>query len=93
MLSALEEQWRLQQQMEEVDRAAHTFRGYYKNIGGGMVKIRALIDIEELFLDEAYQCISAAELSGQQTKSPETANLEGESIHIHIRYKIIGIYD
>lgn len=77
MLSALEEQWRRQQQMEEADRAAYTFRGYHKNIGGGIVKIRALIDIEGLFLDEAYQCISAAELSGQPTTLPETENLEG----------------
>jgi hypothetical protein len=77
LLSALEEQWRRQQQMEEADRAANTFRGYYKNIGGGIVKIKSLINIEELYLDEAYQCISAAELSGQSVMPPETTNLDG----------------
>ena len=63
--------------MEEADRAVNTFRGYYKNIGGGIVKIKSLINIEELYLDEAYQCISAAELSGQSVMPPETTNLDG----------------
>ena len=56
----MEEQWKKQKELEEADKR-DAFRGYYKNIGGGTVKIKELINIESLYLDETYDCITNAE--------------------------------
>lgn len=83
----LQEMWRRQQELEKADNEVK-LKGYFKNVGGGTVKITEKIRVEELYLDETYDCISSSEISQILSTTPDVSN---DPINVQIQQARLSI--